>query len=125
MSATGAHTAPKSHGQARALGHQPCGLLVATGLGEREAGIHVNPPGRSSRSARLWGVDWNIPLGVLTTAVCRTIPDRVAVEFQAVAGGRLTGRGPSLVRLRPERGRASPRTERPQSRRRQARTGTV
>jgi hypothetical protein len=50
------HTAPKRHGQAHALGHQPCGMLVAAGLCEREAGIHSNPRGGLSRSARLWGL---------------------------------------------------------------------
>jgi len=61
-------------------------LLIATGLGEREAGIHVNPPGGLSRSARLWGIWRDIPLRVSTTAMCRTIPDRFAAEFGG--GGR-------------------------------------
>ncbi len=62
--ALGVHAAPKSHGQARALGHQPRGLLVATGLREREAGIHSDPPGGSSGSARLSGERQDTPGGI-------------------------------------------------------------
>ena len=72
--ASGVHAPPKSHGQARALGHESCSLLVAAGLRERETGIHSDPPGGVKGFGAVVGGSRRIPSGVSTPTTCRSIP---------------------------------------------------
>ena len=81
------HAAPKSHGQARPLAHQPRGLLVAEGLWEWKAGIHSN----SSWRVISFGIGGEGPRpnthGGINKDDERTIPARGAVQLGGDSGG--------------------------------------